>query len=377
MKSLFEWLFSTKSALTRSKLPSRKSRSLRLESLERREVRAAMTDLAAYRPMTDSIDYTRYRVPDALEADLLQGPGIRINGDDDNRNGVADRLDKSRTSQIDDDLIRVDFTSNVTLNQLTWTNNLAIWRTPDKAAAYRNGELVFPGQTLWVEYVGTSHSVGANTSLNVLSIGMNSYATDQIVFHTFKSDVIVVGGAFQDPKSLQGVFGMAVTLYQQGYDVHPYRDTAVNKAGTGADFGQPAAYDEVRSAIQQRGVENIAMVGMSYGGGAVHDLAAAIDKNPFLRGRLQYTAYVDAVEHYSLPPRSERRLPPGSKFHDNLYQKNDPAVHGDSVPGAARNIDVSNWKDNKGAKLNHGIIDKNLNVQMVILPSLRSKLASR
>ncbi len=63
---------------------------LHVERLESRQLMAAMADLVAYRPISDTLDYSQYAVPESVETDPARGPGIRINGDDDNRNGKAD-----------------------------------------------------------------------------------------------------------------------------------------------------------------------------------------------------------------------------------------------------------------------------------------------
>ncbi len=356
---------------------SQATRRLSVEPLDRREVCAAMADLIAYRPVTAAIDYSKYAVPESVETDLAQGPGIRINGDDDNRNGVADRLDKTRSLFADNDLVRVDVRTNTASNRVTWIGSLAVWTSANKQAAISNGQTVSPGQKLWVEYVGTAHSSGANTSLTLTSTDRDSTATDTVVFHTFQSEVVAIGGALQSPIGQQGVFEIAVGLYQQGYDVHLFRNIAVNKQGTGADLGVAPAYGEVNSAIRERGVSNVALVGMSYGGGAVHDLAAALENTPALRGHLQYTAYIDAIVHYSIPPVAERRLPPGTTYHDNIFQTNDWLIRGDTVNGASRNINASSWRDSRGAKLKHITIDRNSVVQNTISTGLRSQMSTR
>lgn len=353
------------------------TRQLALEPLGRRELCAVMADLVAYRPVTDAIDYSKHAVPEAAETDLAKGPGIRINGDDDNRNGAADRLDKSRSLLSDDDLIRVDVRSNAASNRITWTGDLAVWTSANKRSAVTNGQQLIGNQTLWVEYVGTKHSQGANTTLKLTSTTGNTIASDQLVFHTFQTDVVAIGGALQTPIFQQGVFEIAVGLYKEGYDVHLFRNIAVNRQGTGAPLGIPSAYDEARSAILKRGVSNIALVGMSYGGGAVHDLARAMENTPSLRGRLQYTAYIDAIQHYSVPPVAERRLPPGTKHHDNIFQHNDWLIQGDTVPGADRNVDASSWRDARGRKLIHATIDRDAAVQNQISLGLRSQAPVR
>ena len=383
MNSLLHW-FRSLNVGGKPTRPRAKRTSLTIESLERRELMAVLADLQAYRPVTDNVDYSQFAVPDAVETDLQKGPGIRINGDDDNRNGKPDRLDKNFLFAVDDDLVRVDVKSSAQSNILTWTGNLSVWKSQSKfGQPLVNGQNVSPGAQLWVEYVGTNHSVGANTTLMLTSKEHTSTMTDQIVFHTFKSDVLAFGGFFQDTRDEKGPFAIAKELYQRGYDTHIFSDRAVDLTGKGS------AYNEVSSAIRDRGVTNLAMFGYSYGGGAVNDLATALDSTPQLKGRyaLQYSAYIDAIQHYSLVASSETRRPVGSQFHDNIFERNDTkklfgiAVIGNFVPGANTNINVSvnNPKIFKvfKANLDHWSIDDYKPVQDTISNSLQSHVVVR
>src|SRR5215203_4713052 len=107
-----------RSSALRSYGLANKSRRLLVESLEDRSL-MAVADLIAYRPVTDYIDYSLHRVPDSVEncytfgptCNAL-GPGIRVNGDDDNGNQVPDFLDSTTGASGDNDLVRVDATGS-------------------------------------------------------------------------------------------------------------------------------------------------------------------------------------------------------------------------------------------------------------------------
>src|SRR5438045_1517086 len=71
------------------------------------------------------------------------------------------------------------------------------------AAAINNGGLVAAGQSLWVEYTSPTHTVGSSSVLTLsvtdASAAGTTTATDSVVFHSFQSVVIALGGNSQDP----------------------------------------------------------------------------------------------------------------------------------------------------------------------------------
>jgi hypothetical protein len=330
---------------------------LAVERLESRALLAAVADLVAYRPVTEFINYANYPVAAAAEDDPRTGPGIRLNGDDDIAKGVPEN-----------DLVRVDVNAqggNFTLN---WSDELLVWTTSTKSAAIVEGAAYLPGpRTLWVEYVAPGHSTTASLTLTV---GQDAdTATDSVRFHSFTSDVIVIGGNTQDPAVVGdprlGVFTTGLTLYQQGYDVHLYSHDKIQSTGKGS------AYDEIKSAVLQRNVDNVAILGYSWGGGATYELAAGLKADASLAGQFQlkYTAYIDGIQHYWIG--SETRLPANSLYHDNLYQRKDWLLRGNSVAGAV-NLNVTNtvW----GRNLVHTTIDDSSMVQSIIVSNLTAKV---
>ncbi len=345
----------------------KRNRRLGLEALESRDVPTALADLVAYRPVTEYINYAQYPVAEINETDPKLGPGIRYNGDDDNANGQPDVLD-AVAGAAENDLIRVDVTTAGDSFSLNWSDELRVWTTNTKTEAVVEGALYSPGQrTWWVEYVGAAHSTGA--TLSIVSTEGAATAQDDVVFHSFQSDVIAIGGNSQNPANVGdprlGIFTVGVSLYQQGYDVHLYSYDKVNSAGKGA------AFDEVKSAVLKRNVDSVAILGYSWGGGSLYLLSTALKADASLTGQfqLQYTAYVDGVKRNSVS--AETRKPVNSLYHDNIYQRKDVFVKGNSVAGAVNlNVTTTTW----GKSLMHTAIDDNGMVQTILITNLKSRL---
>ena len=191
-------------------------------------------------------------------------------------------------------------------------------------------------------------------------------ATDSIVFHSFQSVVIAIGGNTQDPSKFGdpnlGAFTMAGTLYDKGYDVHMYAHNQIQSTGRGA------AYDEVVSAVLKRNVDYVAILGYSWGGGATYELANGLKANTALAPagyKLQYTAYVDGIRHNTIS--AETRLPPGTLYHDNYFQRKDLLPRGNTVSGAHNlNVTTTSW----GKNLGHTTIDDSPTLQGLLVGSL-------
>ena len=363
------WMHSgSENRVTRRRGAKAKSLRPRVERLEDRALMSAFANLVAYRPVTEYINHASYPIAEASETDSRLGPGIRINGDDDNANGVADLLDAAATS-TENDLVRVDVNAAGGDFSLNWTDELRVWTSSAKTEPVVEDALYLAGGTRswWVEYVSPVHSTAASLSLTVGAAA--DVATDSVVFHSFQSDVIVIGGNTQDPANVGdprlGAFTMGLTLYQQGYDVHLYAHNQVQSSGQGA------AFNEVKSAVLKRNVDSVAIFGYSWGGGATYELAAGLKADASLAGQyqLQYTAYIDGIRHGSIS--AETRLPPGTQYHDNIFQRRDWLLRGNSVTGA-KNLNVTNttW----GRNLVHTTVDDHTMVQSIIVSNLSLKL---
>src|SRR5688572_30202384 len=112
-----------------SRRAARRKVSLGFERLEDRSL-FAIADLVAYRPVTQFIDHTQFPVPESVETDTKLGPGIRVNGDDDNGNGIRDFLDASAAASGDNDLVRVDVSGSTGVYTISWAGALAVWTSP-------------------------------------------------------------------------------------------------------------------------------------------------------------------------------------------------------------------------------------------------------
>ena len=109
--------------------------------------------------------------------------------------------------------------------------------------------------------------------------------------------------------------------------------------------GSGEVYDEIVSAVQNRGVTSIGFYGFSHGGGSIYDLSERLDTNKASIGAfdIAFTGYIDSIENDSdvdLAP--EVRLPIGSGYHVNYYQSfGIVPPWGSSVPGADVNVNVT------------------------------------
>ncbi len=289
---------------------------------------------------------------------------IRRNGDDDDANTTADWQDTNVSGE--DDLIQVDVHASPTFpSQVGYTlersgDAVKVWSTASKGTCYldSSGPVPIAGgdYTMWVEY-NPARSNAESVMFGVWDKLHNQKAFDEsLQFTPFNSTIIVFGGNTQVPLDHGcGTFVIAEDLYAEGYDVHAYDEEDVDAAAQ-------APYHEVVSAVDDRGVTEIAIIGYSQGGGAVHVLANGLATNPPTGAwTLEYTAYIDGVRHNGWNP--ETRLPSGSAYHVNYWQSHPSGIlglHGASNPGADFNLDVRTtaW----GAALDHFTIDNHQNV---------------
>ena len=367
------------SSVLRPRESAHRSRRLLVECLEGRSL-LAVADLDAYRPLTEFIDYALHAVPESQEENVKQGPGIRVNGDDDNGSTAggyqgADYRDPWPLPFPDNDLVRLDVSGAGNNSVLAWDPNaLALWTSASKSAPIFPGEITVSQSqplSLWVEYIAHGAAAPVATSISLTVTDLNSSAVDSVLFHRFQSVVIAIGGNSQDPRnfgdSRLGTFTMAGALYDQGYDVHMYSHDQIQSNGQGA------AYQEVVSAVLQRDVDNVAIYGYSWGSGATYDLSNGLSKNSALAPAgyvLQYTAYIDGIRHYSLS--AETRKPIGTKYHDNYFQRKDWLLRGNNVSGA-NNVNVTTQRS-WGKSLVHTTIDDRAELQAELLGKLKTRV---
>jgi hypothetical protein len=309
--------------------------------------------LTAYRPQSDGYGdpLQRRAIPDGLE--VSPGAGIRINGDDDDGDSVADRDDA--TVPGENDLIELVWTIDTIPAPpgieyvLRRTNsNLRVWSNVFKGTPVLDTNdvaVLTPTSgmgSLWVE-----NPNGGDSSL-ILEARTTSNGTvlssDLVEFYPFTSVVIGLHGEFQFPTDPvfgfnEGISYMTIDLHEDGYDAHMYDEDDVLADGSGA------VYDEIVNAIQNRGVTSVAIFGFSHGGGSTYDVSERLNTNqgslpPF---DLVFTAYADAIENDSdIDLEAEVRRPPGTAYHVNYYQSfGIIPPWGGSVPGADFNQNAS------------------------------------
>lgn len=339
-------------------------------------------EIVAFRPQSEYYGSPLLRRAVPQSQNMEPGVGIRVNGDDDNNNGIGDWSDDWVDGE--NDLIEVTLGVHPAPAPpgyqyvLSRNNgNIRVWTMPYKnvAALGANDELglVFTGSTitLWVESVGGGDAV---LTLEARPIGGDAVAAAQARFVPFTSVVIALGGENQSPSdppsSNHGMFQIARDLYVLGYDVHMYDEDDVGSSGSGP------VYNEVVSAVQNRGIGSVAIFGYSHGGGSTHDLSNRLNNNRGSIGSfsIDYTGYVDAIRNSSdIDINAETRLPPSTAYHVNYYQRNDTFLKGNSVSGADVNVNVNStdW----GAGLGHGSVDDHINTRNGIMLPLIERIA--
>jgi hypothetical protein len=329
-------------------------------------------DLTAYRPASEAYGapLQRAAVPDLDEES--PGTGIRINGDDDNGNAQPDRDDTGVAGE--NDLIEITLTLDPPTPASGFeyvlersSSNLRVWNEATKATeVITSGDTAVlnpPGvtSTLWVE---NPSGGSADLWLSARPTGGGpDVATDRVHFYPCHGIIIALGGEGQVPEDPpndpgnQGTFDLAITLYQMGYDVHMYDEDVVPANGAGA------AFNEVVSAVQDRGVTGVTIFGYSHGGGSTNDLAIRLDDNRAGIGTfsIEYTAYMDGIDNDSdFDTGAETQIPASTQCHDNYYERVCPIVVifplcGNSIPGSDLDLNVNTtpW----GVSLGHFEID--------------------
>jgi subtilisin-like proprotein convertase family protein len=310
-------------------------------------------DMVAYRPQSETYNYPLQRraVLDVDEQTI--GAGVRINGDDDNGDGLADRDGAEVAGE--NDLIEVELRFDLAATPVgshyvlkRSNGSLRVWASSSKGQAILDAldEVTIEGvtavQSVWVESPegGEADLTFELRDTETLAI----LASDQVHFYSFSSLVVGLHGEFQFPTDPvfgpnEGISELAVALHKEGYDSHMYVENNVASDGSGA------VYDEIVNAVQNRGVTSVALYGFSHGGGSLYDLTERLQANQASIGDFEivFTAYIDAIENDSdVDLDSETRLPLGTQYHVNYYQQwGFIPPWGNSVAGADINVNVT------------------------------------
>ncbi len=346
--------------------------------------------MTAYRPTTEGPAYNnpfqRREVPEAQEE--TPGAGIRVNGDDDNTNSTPDRVDTAVDNE--NDLIEVVLDPGPAAPGLKYVlkrtaANIRVWTTQNKTGplldANDETNLTFstPTMTVWLE---NPSGGAADLEFQAKTDSGTVVSSDKVHFYAFTSIVIALGGRNQVPNDppdpREGMFFVAVDLYNEGYDVHMYDEETVD-----SNNGGGPAFEEVRSAVQERDVTQVAIFGYSYGGGATYNLSNRLIGDGIV-GAISYTAYCDAVTPPEPSIAQENRRPVGSSFHVNYYQENGlfELGGGPTVPAADIDDDVQNPPDIHDPNVIHFYdgpppdysIDNNVDVMNGIKSSLKNRI---
>lgn len=107
-------------------------------------------------------------------------------------------------------------------------------------------------------------------------------------------------GEFQVPRDpaiynghFMGLMDWAIQRYREGYDVYAYEEA---DGWNGSVLGP--AYAEVKSAINDRKVSSIALIGYSHGGGTVWEMANNLTNNAtdiYGSFEITFTGFIDAI----------------------------------------------------------------------------------
>jgi hypothetical protein len=328
-------------------------------------------DLTAYRPQTEGAGYGNPFPRTAVPAG--QQVGIRRNGDDDDGDNLDDLSPTDTSVAGENDLIEVKLHMpplpgvEYRLESANGSANIAAWGLSSKqnSLSIDGSATISPTQgddgTIWLEWIGAATAgATANLRLQVRDAvhGHDAFYSPLLTFYPFTSVVVALGGEGQDapspgnPDPNIGTFYTAQELYNDGYDVHFFNEDAVNSLGIGT------AYDEVVSAVQERGVTEVAVFGYSHGGGSTYSLSDRLNRNivpasdpwqldditlPFI---IAYTAYIDAVSNSSgIATEPEDRRPPGTQWHLNVFQTIYWLNGADMGADADRQINVSTDDD--------------------------------
>jgi len=369
-----------------------------------RQIRISVINatMTVYRPQR--APFARIAVPDNREE--LPGAGIRINGDDDDGDSTADRVDANGVAG-EDDLIEVTLEINpwpapAGYEYVLNNNNgkIKAWTTSTKNAGseitFTHKEAVITmtaaTKTIWVEWSDAGQGTADLEWIVRKANGGAVASVDKVHFYTFSSIVIMLGGeetpfmwfdgypAPADPAPPgASTFQSAIDLHRDGYNVLMSGENAVESDGAGA------VYNAVERAVQGHKITKIAMAGYSHGGGSVQDLAGILIANRATIGTftIPLTVYIDAVENDSdQDMNQELNRPAGTAYHLNFCQNG--SIGDGWLDGNATNNDnlffnidvnppVPPWAPIPGGSVTHFTIEDNADLQNDVRNAIRAR----
>jgi len=376
------------------------------------EATANQSSLTAYRPQgvhtaqnpTGPIydnPHPKTPVSEEDENSNTEGPGIRINADDDNENGISDRAEMGSAVSKENDLIEVKIDRLPGAGNLVLSagSSLQLWLHHDRTGPIESGEplnFVNNSSRVFVEWVDSDHGTDG-----ISLIDQTTQTTlDSLQFHSFRSMVVIFGGNGQNPQDTdndgklgdpvkggpnrEGIFDFASELYVTGWDVYAYNEEV--------DLEIPKA--EVVNAVDRRFVRpdleffmggGISIMGHSQGGGATHDLIEMLTSHYAEVQEVFSTmlgVYLDAVERQIFPlndPIPQTDYPDTTVYLLNIFQRSPfpnvfvgNYIDEDEAPPGTTVEDVD-----LGSTLTHTEIDDDLQVKQRIRTRLQQRLINR
>ena len=294
----------------------------------------------AYRPqmVPNSVDLSSTDAADMIiPQSEVSGTGvhIRVNGDSENTN-----------------LVKVTFScpplasmTGLTAAVQVSSTSLMVWSSSNKGTAIigsnNQGNLTLDGSgnaTIWVEALAAG---GNDLTFPIMSGSTQIGVSGSLHFVNYDSFVVAFSGetAFGGTARTQGIFTIVQRLYLEGYNVGYYDVHGVDN-GT----GQPA-YSEISNQANKCSVNSLGVFGYSHGGGQTY-ITCNLLSGALGICSIKFTGYVDAIAHTgpfngTANFFAETRFPPGSAYHWNYYQRKDSLLCGNSVSGAAVNLNVT------------------------------------
>jgi hypothetical protein len=325
------------------------------------------------------------------------GPGIRINHDDDNNSGLDDWNEIGFPVIRENDLIevKVDRLPGQGDLLLVADGQLSLFYNHDKEGPIpANTPLPFVNDTItvWVEWMSPNHGF-ANLSLFDAA---TQTTQDTVRFHSFRSVIVTFGGLGQDPADTdgdgsigdltepgnrEGIFDIAQTMYNTGWDVLAFNEEDV-------DHPDQIPYWEIKTAREERFVQRHAVIGYSQGGGATHDLI----QNMFTEDGdgdgdideifTNIGVFLDAVQHDFPLGAPETDWPDVALYLLNIYQERSVLRGGDindNEVWAGLLLEEVNTTTDPGwdNALDHFDIDDDPQIQQLIRTRLQQELINR
>ncbi len=266
-------------------------------------------NMTAYRQITPYFN----SLPIPEDKEEQPGVGIRKNGNDNDSNLIKVMLQVNPTIPPYGVIYRLKKDNQ----------NICVFGNPDKTDpiltnTINQQDMIFTSGTQYI-YVENTQIGNSNLVFEAIDTIDNSIiSSDKIVFNSFTSIVIMIGGhgaPLPDINHTQGVYNLADDLYENwGYDVYKCKEDYGSQMGGGID----PIYNIIIDAKNNRNVSNVAIVGYSHGGGATYLVSHKLMNNS-INITIPFTAYIDAICWYS--GVSQDTIPCNSKLHLNYYQR--------------------------------------------------------